>query len=183
MGRPLPGGPPRRPLPILAHSSRPAGSTTYLVRCWANSALRNAAQLRSSGPTAPAPPRTHKRDAEERRPLMWPRYRRARESPLKSIDTTSVSMIAAFIEKGLGAEPSWRHGAKHGRESRRPTHLRWMDAQAEYQTPSPGRPPAMLRVPRTRVVSEFRLDGFARLPIHGFQDSIPPPADSAAGES
>src|SRR5258707_871468 len=32
-----------------------------------------------------------------KRPVTWIRYRCARESPLNSIDTTSVSMIAAFI--------------------------------------------------------------------------------------
>jgi len=111
---------------------------------------------------------------------MWPRYRCVRESPLKSIHTTSVSTIAAFIEKALvlsflGATPeAWPR-------SRRPTHLRSMDGQADGQTPSPGRRPAMRRVPQRRE-SRSSAQSFCASPDPRFQDNIPPFADSAAGE-
>ena len=87
-----------------------------------------------------------------RRPVMWFRYRSARESPLKSIDTTSVSMIAAFIEKGLGRSlPGAMPGAWP--RTHRPTHLRLMDAQVESRTPSQGR---LLGMQQGRPARVFR---------------------------
>ena len=93
--------------------------------------------------------KTHKRDAEKAVTNVTS-IPVCTGMTLKSIDTTSVSMIAAFIEKRL--MPSLRGAMPEAwPRSPRPTHLRPMDAQAWSQTPSPGRPPATLRVPRMRT--------------------------------
>jgi hypothetical protein len=104
----------------LAHSYRLVGSTTYRVRCCANSALLNVTQLRSRGHRSNSARLIN--EMPRSRPFMYSRYRNARESPLKSIDTTSASTIAAFIGKGL-VRSLLGATSEASPRSRRHTHL------------------------------------------------------------
>ena len=79
----------------LAHSSRLAGKTVYRVRCCANSSLRPWPQFRSSDQRSSSA--SVMKEIPSSRPVMWGRQASTRVSPLKSIDTMSVSTIAAFI--------------------------------------------------------------------------------------
>jgi len=100
-------------------------------RCCANSSFRIVPQLRSSCHRSSSA-RVIK-EMPSRRPARWMRYGCARESPLNNIDTTSVSIMAAFTALGWRFRGAIRAAS---RRTHRPIRPRRTDARARHQSPS-----------------------------------------------